>query len=102
MIYILAPAVRSEADIDLLGREARLESEPNYAVINKEIKTMGSTSDKISGKANELIGKAKQAVGDATDNRTLEAKGVAQEAKGDAQQAKGHAKDALKNVVDKA
>ena len=38
---------------------------------------MGSTSDKISGKANELAGKAKQAIGDATDNRSLQAKGLA-------------------------
>jgi uncharacterized protein YjbJ (UPF0337 family) len=63
---------------------------------------MGSTSDKISGKANELTGKAKQAVGDATDNHSMEAKGAAQEAKGHGQQAKGEAKDAVKNVVDKA
>ena len=46
---------------------------------------MGSTSDKISGKANELAGKAKQAIGDATDNHSLEAKGAAQEAKGHGQ-----------------
>lgn len=63
--------------------------------------TMGSTSDKISGKANELTGQARQAVGDATDNRSMQAKGAAQEAKGDAQQAKGEAKDAVKRVVDK-
>ena len=63
---------------------------------------MGSTSDKISGKANELAGKAKQAIGDATDNHSMEAKGAAQEAKGHGQQAKGEAKDAVKNVVDKA
>lgn len=38
---------------------------------------MSSTTDKISGKANEMSGKAKQAVGDATDNRSMEAKGAA-------------------------
>ncbi|WP_081858452.1 CsbD family protein [Pseudorhizobium pelagicum] len=42
---------------------------------------MGSTSDKISGKANELTGQAKQAVGDATDNHSMERKGAAQQAK---------------------
>lgn len=57
---------------------------------------MGSTTDKVSGKANELTAKVKQAVGDATDNPKLQAKGYAQEAKGDAQQAKGEAKDVVK------
>ncbi len=56
---------------------------------------MSSTSDKISGEANELTGKAKQAIGDATDNRCMQAKGAAEQAKGDAQQTKGEAKDAL-------
>ena len=32
---------------------------------------MGSTSDKISGKANEIAGKTKQAVGKATDDREM-------------------------------
>ena len=61
---------------------------------------MGSMSDKVSGKGNELAGKAKQAVGDMTDNHELEAKGAAQELKGDAQQAKGEVKDKAKGVVD--
>ncbi len=38
---------------------------------------MGSTSDKISGKADQVIGKA-------TDNKKLQAKGKAKETSGDA------------------
>ena len=41
---------------------------------------MGSTSDKISGKANEIAGKTKQAVGKAADDREMQAKGAVQEA----------------------
>lgn len=63
---------------------------------------MGSTSDKISGMANEAAGKVKQGVGSATGNDKLRAEGAAQEAKGEVQQATGKAKDAVKNVVDKA
>ena len=37
---------------------------------------MGSTSDKISGKANEIAGKTKQAAGKATDDRDMQAKGA--------------------------
>jgi uncharacterized protein YjbJ (UPF0337 family) len=63
---------------------------------------MGSTADKVSGKANELAGQARQGVGKAVDDKEMQAKGLAQEAKGDAQQAKGEAKEAVKKVVDKA
>lgn len=63
---------------------------------------MGSTADKVSGKANELAGKAKQGVGKATGSHETQAKGAAQEAKGDAQQAKGHVKDAAKSTVGKS
>jgi uncharacterized protein YjbJ (UPF0337 family) len=62
---------------------------------------MGSTSDKLAGKANEVSGKVKQAAGDMTDNPKLKAKGNAQEAKGHAQQAKGKVKDAAKDFVDR-
>lgn len=57
---------------------------------------MGSTSDKISGKANEIAGKTKQAVGKATDDREMQAKGAVQEAKGKGQVATGKVKDKLK------
>lgn len=63
---------------------------------------MGSTADKISGKANGLTGQARQGVGKAVGNDEMQAKGLAQEAKGGAQQMKGDVKDGIKNVVDKA
>ena len=39
---------------------------------------MGSTSDKIKGKTNEVAGKARQAVGKAADNQEEQAKGSVQ------------------------
>ena len=39
---------------------------------------MGSTSDKIVGKANELAGQARQEIGKAVDNKEMQAKGLAQ------------------------
>jgi len=63
---------------------------------------MGSTTDKVAGKANELAGQARQGLGKAMDDEEMQAKGIVQEAKGDAQQAKGKAKDAIKDVIDRA
>ena len=63
---------------------------------------MGSTTDKVVGKANELAGQARQGVGKTVGNSEMQAKGVAQEVKGDAQQTKGKVKDAVKNVIDRA
>lgn len=63
---------------------------------------MGSTSDKIVGKANELAGQARQGIGKAVGDREMQAKGIVQEAKGDSQQAKGKVKDAVKDLVDRA
>ncbi|MCZ7850393.1 CsbD family protein [Agrobacterium salinitolerans] len=62
---------------------------------------MGSTSDKISGKANEVAGKVKKSVGEATGNDELRAKGAAQETKGKVQSSVGKAKDAVKGAVDR-
>ncbi|MGV2166451.1 CsbD family protein [Agrobacterium sp. 16-172Ci] len=62
---------------------------------------MGSTSDKISGKANEVAGKVKKSVGEATGNNELRAKGAAQETKGKVQTSVGKAKDAVKGAVDR-
>ncbi|WP_320199088.1 CsbD family protein [Agrobacterium sp. rho-13.3] len=62
---------------------------------------MGSTSDKIAGKANEVAGKVKQGVGSATGNDRLQAEGAAQEVKGKVQTATGKAKDAVKGTVDR-
>lgn len=63
---------------------------------------MGSTSDKISGLANEAAGNVKQGVGKMVGNERLEAEGKAQEIKGEGQQAIGKAKDAIKDTADKA
>lgn len=61
---------------------------------------MGSTSDKISGLANEAAGNVKQAAGKAVGNDRLQADGKAQELKGEAQQAVGDAKAAVKKGAD--
>ncbi|WP_029004267.1 CsbD family protein [Azorhizobium doebereinerae] len=63
---------------------------------------MGSTSDKISGMANEAVGNAKQGIGKAVGNDRLRAEGKVQEIKGEGQQAVGKAKDAVKNAVDRS
>jgi len=62
---------------------------------------MGSTSDKISGTANEVAGKVKKSVGEATGNNELRANGAAQETKGKVQKSVGKAKDAVKGAVDR-
>ena len=63
---------------------------------------MGSTSDKISGTANEVAGKVKQGLGTATGNNRLRAEGAAQETKGKIQSTIGKAKDAVKSAIDRA
>ncbi|WP_311272508.1 MULTISPECIES: CsbD family protein [unclassified Rhizobium] len=63
---------------------------------------MGSTSDKISGTANEVAGKVKQGLGNATGNDQLRAEGAAQETKGKIQSTIGKAKDAVKGAIDRA
>jgi uncharacterized protein YjbJ (UPF0337 family) len=63
---------------------------------------MSSTTDKVSGIANEAIGKAKQGIGNSTGNDKLKVKGAMQEAKGDAQQAVGNAKETVKKAIDRA
>lgn len=62
---------------------------------------MGSTTDKVSGVANEAIGKAKQGIGDAVGSAKLKGEGQAQELKGDAQKAAGDAKSAVKDAANK-
>lgn len=63
---------------------------------------MGSTSDKVKGKANEAAGNIKQGVGKLVGSERMQAEGKAQELKGEGQQAIGKAKDAIKDGVDKA
>jgi uncharacterized protein YjbJ (UPF0337 family) len=62
---------------------------------------MSSTTDKISGVANEATGKVKQTIGRAVGSDKLEAEGLAQEAKGEAQKLVGETKGAIKNAANK-
>jgi len=62
---------------------------------------MGSTSDKISGLANEAIGNVKQGVGKVVGSEKLQAEGKVQEIKGEGQQTMADAKDAVKNAGEK-
>ena len=62
---------------------------------------MGSTTDKVTGAANEAIGKAKQGVGEAVGSDRLQGEGAMQEVKGKGQKAVGDAKEATKDAVNK-
>ena len=62
---------------------------------------MGSTSDKISGIANQAAGKVKEGIGKATGDAKLETEGSAQDAKGKVQKGIGDAKGAIKDAVNK-
>lgn len=61
---------------------------------------MGSTTDKISGLANEAAGNVKQGVGKLTGDEKLKAEGKAQELKGEGQQVVGDAKGTVKDAAD--
>src|ERR1700686_1940267 len=50
---------------------------------------MGSTTDKISGVANQAAGKVKETAGKVTGSKELEAEGLAQEVKGTAEKLVG-------------
>jgi len=63
---------------------------------------MSSTSNKISGAANEAMGKVKQGVGNAVGSDKMQAEGAVQEAKGHGQKAVGNAQAAVKEGVNKA
>ncbi|BAB49314.1 mlr2098 [Mesorhizobium japonicum MAFF 303099] len=76
-------------------------SSPVRQTIRKKEHSMGSTSDKASGLANEAVGKAKEGVGKAVGNDRLRAEGAAQEAKGKVQKAVGDAKSAVKDATNK-
>ena len=62
---------------------------------------MGSSSDKLSGIANEAAGNVKQGVGKLIGSKKLQAKGMVQEAKSDAQKAAGAAKAGVKEAANK-
>ena len=61
---------------------------------------MGSTTDKVSGVADQGAGKVKEAAGKATDSEKLEAEGLAH-AKGKAEKLAGDAKQAVKDTTKK-
>ena len=69
-------------------------------LVSKVMK-MGSTSDKVSGLANQAAGKIKKGVGKATGDAKLETEGAAQDAKGKVQKGIGDAKGAIKDAVNK-
>lgn len=58
---------------------------------------MGSTKDKVKGKANEVVGGVKQA----SNKPSTRAEGRMQERKGEAQQLKGKVKENLKDRIDR-
>ena len=60
---------------------------------------MGSTSDKISGRANEAAGNVKQGVGKLVGSKKMQIEGATQEAKGEVQQAVGSAKAGIKDAA---
>jgi len=62
---------------------------------------MGSTSDKVSGLANQAAGKIKEGVGKVTGDAKLETEGAAQDVKGKVQKGIGEAKGAIKDAVNK-
>ncbi len=62
---------------------------------------MGSTSDKVSGLANQAAGKVKEGVGKATGDAKLETEGTAQNLKGKVQKGIGDTKSAVKYAVKK-
>ena len=62
---------------------------------------MGSTSDKVSGLANQAAGTVKEGIGKATGDVKLEAEGAAQDAKGKVQKGIGDVKGAIKDAVNK-
>jgi len=76
------------------------DPEAAWAALLQE-KHMGSTSDKVSGLANQAAGKVKEGVGKATGDAKLQAEGAAQDAKGKVQKGIGDAKGAIKEAVNK-
>ena len=63
---------------------------------------MGSTTDKVTGYANQAAGNIKQGVGKAVGSEELQVKGAVQELKGEAQVAVGDVKEKVKEGATKA
>lgn len=62
---------------------------------------MSSTTDKISGLANQATGAVKEGVGKVTGDAKLQAEGTAQKAKGHVEEGVGNAKGAVKDAANK-
>ena len=62
---------------------------------------MGSTTDKVTGYANQAAGNIKQGVGKAVGSEELQVKGAVQELKGEAQVAVGDVKEKVKDGANK-
>lgn len=60
---------------------------------------MSSTTDKITGLANQAAGTVKQGIGNVTGDAKLQAEGKAQALKGEAQKTVGDAKSAVKHAA---
>lgn len=63
---------------------------------------MSSTTDKVSGYANQAAGTVKQGVGKVIGSEELQVKGAVQELKGKAQVAVGDVKEIVKDGADTA
>ena len=63
---------------------------------------MGSTTDKVTGYANQAAGNIKQGVGKAVGSEELQVKGAVQELMGEAQVAVGDVKEKVKEGATKA
>ena len=62
---------------------------------------MSSTTDKISGVANQAAGKVKESVGKMVGDNQMQAEGKVQDIKGKAQQTAGDVKSAVKDAANK-
>ena len=63
---------------------------------------MGSTTDKVTGYANQADGSVKQGIGKAVGSEELQVKGAAQDQKGKAEVAVGDVKEKVKEGANKA
>lgn len=80
---------------------APVDLQERHGPLISGMKHMGSTSDKVSGLANQAAGKVKEGIGKATGDAKLETEGAAQDAKGKVQKGIGDVKGAIKDAVNK-
>ena len=72
----------------------------NHAALS-EVRIVGSTTDKVTGAANQVGGKIKEGVGKAIGNEQMEVEGKVQQVKGKVQKSVGDAKETIKDTVNK-